>query len=129
MILAVFRSEANEVAVEFFTVEMSKISKPMAASVVRIAFFPGMLVIENRREPPEGGLIVLKLDDNEPSEPTSQTARKPCPGGVPLTATINEVPSSLKTIWLAEPAGPVAGVVWLMLRERKVLAFGTRPRD
>lgn len=48
-------------------------------------------------------------------------------GGIPLTEAISLVPSSLKMIWLAEPPGPLAGVVWFRLNERRVLFCAINP--
>ena len=78
-------------------VEKSKISKPMPASVARMAFLPLMLVREKGRRPPEGAPILVKSDERLPSLETSQTARKPgSAGGVPLTEATNLSPASLK---------------------------------
>lgn len=102
-------------------------SKPTPASVARTAFFPGMTVIENGKRPPFPGAISLKLLERDPSAATSQTARKPGLGGTPLMEAINDLPSSEKMTWLAEPAGPEGGVVWFKPMERRVLAFAVRP--
>lgn len=54
-------------------------------------------------------------------------ARNPGVGGTPLTEATRVLPSSENTIWLTEPAGPVAGVVWFRFNARLVLAIETRP--
>lgn len=54
-------------------------------------------------------------------------ARNPGVGGTPLTEAMSCLLSSEKTIWLTDPAGPVAGVVWLRLSGRLVPATGTKP--
>ena len=52
-------------------------SKPTPASVAKMAFFPGMTVIENGRRPPDAGVDLTGSADREPSAAISQVARKP----------------------------------------------------
>lgn len=109
------------------TVDRSKMAKPTPASVEKTAFFPGIGFIENGSMPPAAGETLTKSLESEPSDATSQTARKPGVGGIPFTDAMSLVPSSLKMRLLAAPGGPEGGVVWLSSSALRVLCKGVRP--
>jgi hypothetical protein len=108
--------------------EKSKVENPTPASVARTASLPGMSDMEKGRRPPFPGVDFLNSSESEPSaQLTSQVAMKPGVGGRPLTEAWSLVPSSEKRRSETEPAGPVAGVVWLRPSERTVLGTAWSP--
>ena len=103
-------------------------SKPTPASVARIAFLPGMTVIENGRRPPCAGVDAVNLSESAPVLlSTSHEATNPGVGGTPLTEAKSCAPFSLKMTCETVPGGPVAGVVWLRFSERWVLSIWMSP--
>ena len=69
-----------EVALKLFAAEFPpklKMSNPTPASVARMAFVPGMTVMENGSRPPARGVDLTGSAESEPSAAISHAARNP----------------------------------------------------
>ena len=69
--------KADEVALREYCVPKSKMSKPTAASATRMAFVPGMRVVENGARLPGGAVDFIGSADREPSLAIAHAARNP----------------------------------------------------
>ena len=70
--------KADEVALREYSVPKSKMSKPTLVSATRMAFVPGMRVVENgAAKVPSGAGDFMGSADREPSRAIAHAARNP----------------------------------------------------